>query len=302
MALAPTLERITPRRLALSAWRRLARPMLVSLAGVIPRTFITTENIDWDHQLPPGSDEIVLVTIAFNNTSLLPVQHALLKRYVPSINHLVADNSSAPSARKFFREFCRKNGIRYISLPPFPPLDPSSSHGVAVNWVVKRYIQHRRPSAFGLLDHDIFPVGRFEVKDYLKSNTCAFGHIIQRGDRHWYLWPGLSFFSTSFLELGPWDFRPANHDGVVLDTGGGNWPRYNEMSRDTLPHLEYRLVKLRDENDPAEDWVTKVRGSVEHIGPWVHMINGSYWLGSAPKEQLTWRYLQQLVDIELPLA
>jgi hypothetical protein len=215
--------------------------------------FITTDHINCDDQpiasslndissVSSSTPMIDLVTVAFNNASLIEAQIAAVKQNVRDGRAVltIADNSSKSEIAKKIREICARTGTAYIRLPDNPRSQANLSHSIALNWIYENYVKPRRPEIFGFLDHDIFPIRPTSIAEKFGSGsgssdpateTLMYGHFQERpygNSKIWYLWAGFCFYKLSYLAD-----KKVNFSSIVfssakcyaeLDTGGGNWP------------------------------------------------------------------------------
>lgn len=246
--------------------------------------------------LAPIKEEnaVDIITIAFNNAELIPLQERLLhKNIADRYTHIVADNSTDKQVRKQLYQYCLQNGIPYISLPHnwLNIIGSSYSHACALNYVYKHVIRKRQPYAFGQIDHDILPVCRLSVLDYLR-NQPIFGPLRQRGEC-WYLSAIISFFRYEYVRTKKVDFMPVTPYKTYLDSGGGNWyDIYSTLDVDKLAFAEERIESLREGGDRHGD-------SLEWFDhkKWLHTINGSCWKQTNQgKEDLIRPLLQKYIE------
>src|SRR4029078_397803 len=96
---------------------------------------------------------------------------------------------------------------------------PSRSHGLALNWALENVVKPRRPTAFGFVDADIFPLAATNPFEPLARQE--FFGVVRNSGARWFLWAGFCFFRFSLIERFHLDFSQAWFLG--LDTGGANW-------------------------------------------------------------------------------
>lgn len=213
-------------------------------------------------------NRVDIITVAFNNDEVIRHQIRLLNKYLlDPYCYTVADNSSDPTKQDKITEICKQFDVSYIRLPknPYNEINPSLSHGLALNWIYRNYVCSRKANFFGFIDHDIFPVYPTTIINSLRSSN-VYGLVQERGQM-WYLWPGFCFFKYDFIKNRKVDFMPIRGN----DTGGGNWRSiYSSINKEIIPMVKHEYRKLRDGEDPQEDWV-------EYIGDWLHTFNASKW-------------------------
>lgn len=218
-----------------------------------------------------------IITVAYNNDELIAIQHSFLKRFVKDdFCHIVADNSSDRKCSDRLYEYCRKEGIAYVRLPLnlLGRIGGSYSHSGAVNYVYHRIVSRRSPSAFGIVDHDLFPVRDVRVMDYLDGQPF-YGPLRRRGTEGcWYLSAIMSFYDMQWVRShGGIDYMPVTPYNEYMDSGGGNWYRlYSKVDADSCRFPDEEIVPLRDGGDRHGD-------SLEYFDGrrWLHTINGSCW-------------------------
>ncbi len=220
-----------------------------------------------------------LATIAFNNPMVIEHQICLVRKYVQgNYNYIVADNSTDKAASQQIKLLCQNANVPYIRLPKnrLGIISASYSHAASLNWVYKKIIKPNRPTYFGFIDHDLFPIRPFCIEEKLKTSPL-YGKVVTR-ENLWYLWAGLCFFRFDTIENKNVDFLPTTIEKIYLDSGGGNWNEiYSEFDSTQLPPCEVRLEKLRDGDDYHSDFVQYIDDC------WIHLINGSNWANKKPK-------------------
>lgn len=208
----------------------------------------------------------VACSIAFNSDWAIDRQSRLMRRYLPDIAYLVADNSTDDAAAARIAAICAAQGAHYFRLPRTPTRMASRSHGLALNWVCRNVIAPLAPPAFGFLDHDIFPTAPVDITACLRDQP-VYGRVVERFGR-WYLWAGLCFFRGDVLRAARLDFRQDWFLG--LDTGGANWRFYAALDRAALAFPHERQIQLGTLADGEID-------AIDLIGDWVHCGNTSGW-------------------------
>ncbi|MBK5961386.1 hypothetical protein CCR97_24730 [Rhodoplanes elegans] len=206
----------------------------------------------------------VLVTVAFADAEATRWQTALVRHYVPSAVHVIADNSPTDAAADAVRRITEAAGTAYVRLPPNPWLgkEPSRSHGAALNWIWANLIRPARPAAFGFIDHDLFPTAPDDPFAPLATHTVC-GPIRRVGAR-WFLWAGFALFRFDRVASLPLNFGQDWFAG--LDTGGGNWdPLYRRLAPQDVCEIETRVVPFK----PGIDWPD---GPLQWFGPWLHEV------------------------------
>jgi hypothetical protein len=212
--------------------------------------------------LPKNNDELAIITIAFNNLSVLQYQYRSLKNIKDKkCSYLIADNSNDLENSKAIADFCRKKNISYIRLPKSRNLDAVSgsySHGTAVNWLYYHYILPKKPKYFGFIDHDIYLIRPIKIKDKIGNQLFYARREKQKNNIYW-LWPGLMFFETSFLQNLTVNFLPCRVDGLYMDTGGSMWCiLYSKLDSTNFcfPEVQnYKLTELGYNNDSIVNFI-----------------------------------------------
>lgn len=212
--------------------------------------------------------------------------------------HLIMDNSDDLKEKKKIERICgegKETNVIYFALPdgnPYSGKRPSSSHGAAINWcwynVVQKVANIKRVL---LLDHDIFPIKEFDIKETLK-NQIAYGLKINIGHA-WYLWPGLCAFDIEKLHGKKMNFMP----GKYGDTGAMNYPIiYASCCVDEMMLAHDRLVWISGET--GDEKRSAQRDSVQVIDEsWIHMINASNWAGLDNVEEKFKQVIEMLENL-----
>jgi hypothetical protein len=203
-----------------------------------------------NESLPENNDELSIITVAFNNLNVLQYQYKLLKNIKDKkYTYLIADNSNDREKSKAIADFCKQNNISYIRLPKSRALDSVSgsySHGAALNWLYYHYILPRKPRYFGFIDHDIYLIKPVEIINKIGNQQFYACRGLQENNTYW-LWPGLMFFETSYLQNLPVNFLPCRVDGLYMDTGGSMWCiLYSKLDSGNLTFIESESYKLRE--------------------------------------------------------
>jgi hypothetical protein len=208
-----------------------------------------------DQSRRPGLD---IGTVAFNNAEVIRDQILALRELLTDdYRYWVFDNSTDEAARADIRRACAEHDVSYVQLPPNPMsrMNPSRSHGVAMNWGYRNALADSNGRCFGFIDPDIYPTERSSVLEAMGDQPC-YGRLEERG-KAWYLWAGFCFFRrpvTASL-----NFLPVRD----LDTGGANHRRlYRSIDR----------TKMR-----FPDITPETPDTPERVGSWVHLSNSSRW-------------------------
>ncbi len=196
----------------------------------------------------------LITVVAFNNADLIKLQYTKLKElFREPFDYLVADNSSDKNISNNLRDFCAQQNISYVLLPknPLTGMRASGSHGVALNWCYRNIIQTYKPTHFGFLDHDIFPLREIQLTP--KLDLGFYGAVRTRKEPYWYLWPGFSFFTHKHMQNFSVNFFPyhGGHDGsIFLDTGGSNYNTiYKHLGRTGVREARSRLINRTTNTD-----------------------------------------------------
>jgi hypothetical protein len=212
--------------------------------------------------------KLLLITIAFNNPTLIEKQIELINKFAePSTTLLIADNSSITHKRQIIREICETKNIAYISLPKNPWQQANLSHGITLNWIYYNVVKKVRPFSFGFIDHDILPMSEIKILEKLEDTPLYGLKQIRQNDElsAWYLWAGFCFFRFDYIKTKFIDFNPkvlANwHSYIGLDTGGAN---YDNLYKNTRP-TEVSFAEL-----------SYLKNGFEKIDNWFHISKASF--------------------------
>ncbi len=221
-----------------------------------------------------SSDSLDIITIAFNNTFVLKHQIQKIKKNIKDKNytHIIVDNSNKWDKRIEIRNMCEDEGLSYIGLPDLSKKSfcPSTSHAQALNWTYQHVIKKRKPTWFGFIDHDIFPIQSQSIFDMI-GNQPFFGRKETR-KQYWYLWPGFCFFRFDFLREFSVDFSPTRIVDTNLDTGGALWcPVYSKLNMSDFIFCNNLRIPLNQLGYPYEDEVEFLNNN------WFHSLNASLW-------------------------
>ncbi len=225
------------------------------------------------------SNRLDLATIAFNNPTVIEHQICLVRKYIQgNYNYIVADNSTDKAASQQIKQLCQNANVPYIRLPKnrLGIISASYSHAASLNWVYQKIIKLHRPTYFGFIDHDLFPIRPISIDEKLKT-APLYGKVVTR-ENLWYLWAGLCFFRFDFVENANVDFLPTTVEKIYLDSGGGNWNDiYSKFDSAQLPPCDVRLEQLREGDNYHSDFVQYMDDC------WLHLINGSNWANQKPR-------------------
>lgn len=237
-----------------------------------------------------------VITIAFNNCELIKLQHKFIQKNLKDNYHqIIVDNSTNPEIREELFAFCKENNLTYVGLPKnlLNRVGPSYSHATALNYTYRHIIRERRPSVFGQIDHDLFPIAPVSIAEKL-DNQPIYGPLRNYGE-WWYLSAIMSFFRYDYVKDKKVDFMPVTPNKVYLDSGGGNWYHiYSQMDRAQLHFPTECIEPLRMGGDRHGD-------SLEYFDDkrWLHTINGSCWKkinNENEKAQMVRDYLNSLLQ------
>jgi hypothetical protein len=215
-------------------------------------------------------DKAVVATVAFNRPDMVEWQIHLVRKYLAEHHgYIVFDNSSDSRKRADLRRLCARENVPYVSLPRLVLGRNSFSHAAAMNWIAKHFVASHQPAVFGFIDHDIFPMATFSVREKIAGKR-VYGLRYSHGNA-WYLWAGFCFFSK--VPVAGLNFDPVPHG--YLDTGGANWDRlYRDLGPEDANFAE------RSEIDTTENG-----RNFESIDGWLHAGNAGNWNGEWTKDR-----------------
>lgn len=212
----------------------------------------------------------LIITIAFNKPDLIESQILLLKMHIKdSFVHVVFDNSSEASCSKKIKEICKLNKVIYFKNKGTEKnkkvqINPSISHGKALNYAFKKIAVPSGAKILTFLDHDIFPVKEYSFFSNIGSADFLGVKMSKMG--MWYLWPG--FFSMKMNKIinKKINFLPA----PSLDTGGSLWSG--------IFSKEQKVIFARRRNYTIGKLTNKQKDVYQIVdSSWVHLVNGSNW-------------------------
>jgi hypothetical protein len=236
---------------------------------------------------PPSSSDLLILTIAFNEASLIEQQIVLLKKFIEDpFDHIIVDNSSDLGVRKSIRLICQTQGVGYTGVPLSNPYRENKSHAAAMHWAYYQLVRKSNARVFGFLDHDIFPLSTYSI--LARINNGIYGRVMHAYSKDsyqdqiseevpfWSLWAGFCFFEKNLVKgFFPWSlnfFSKHFPDGYFLDTGGGLW---NELySKIPYPGslASYEVKQISDDAEGIQNQ------SFEFLdNTWIHFVSLSNW-------------------------
>lgn len=231
--------------------------------------------------------ELLVLTIAFNEVSLIEQQIALLKKYLKDpFDHIIVDNSSDLSARQSILEICQTQGVGYAGVPHSNPYRENKSHAAAMHWGYCQLVRTSKAKVFGFLDHDIFPIRSYSILEKLKNGIYgrvmhayskdSYQEQISQEIPYWSLWAGFCFFEKNLVKGSfPWRFNFfSKHfpDGYFLDTGGGLWNKLYSKIPYPGSLASYEVKQISDQGEGIQNQ------NIEMIdGSWIHFVSLSNW-------------------------
>ena len=218
----------------------------------------------------PSEDFCDLATVTFNNTEVVEYQIRTLQRFFTfPYRYTVFDKSTEEEKADEIHTICKSHNVGYVRLPKqefIPKGFGSYSHGIACNYLFYNYIQNGGGKYFGLLDHDIFPVEKFDISEYLEKQFFY-------GIKHrYYIWPGFFFIRMSHIRKTKLDFRPSLW--LHGDTGACN--RYRLFRNVDFTKYEMpsdKKILFDDDKDIFE------YGYSYFSCGWIHCWNASNYMG-----------------------
>ena len=222
-------------------------------------------------------NENIIFTVAFNNAEVIEEQiHTIKVHCKDEYRYLVVDNSSDESVSNKIENICAEHSeVVYFRLPKwnYKKLNPSNSHGVALNYVFK-CIFKKCPNIKNvlILDHDIFPVKDFRIQD-MGHKQEVYGLKMQSKEV-WYIWPGFMYMDISKFDIRKLNFKP----GYGGDTGSSNWKTiYESRPEDRMKFATLRKMFINEEKYKE---FTRQGSELDILDEaWLHMVNASDWAG-----------------------
>jgi hypothetical protein len=227
----------------------------------------------------------LLISISFEDAQLIDWQSRLVRRYVPSAEYIVVDNSTSEKGARAIKTICEEQGCSYLLTPRNPWRGfPSRSHSLALNWALDNVVRPKTPRAFGFIDTDIFPLERTNPFEPLERQD--FFGVVRNAGQRWFLWAGFCFFRYSLLERLPLDFSQAWFLG--LDTGGANWNvLYRRYALEALERMETSFF-------PFKEGLQLSDGPLQKCGPWLHEVGQMGRADLDPEKRQTLKCLMHL--------
>ncbi len=219
--------------------------------------------------------DIILITICFNNSEIIKEQYINLKNnLLDNFLYIIADNSNEQKTSDELQIFAKEEKLTYIKLPPnyYSSIDPSKSHGVALNYTYKKIIKFNKNFDYiGFIDQDIFPIEKIDL--IKKINKLPYYGLVQKRTGGLYLWAGFCFFKKEFLLHKKINFMPTKG----LDTGGGNYKIYNKDILESI-RINHYYINTNSKKIIKETYPGIQKECLEYIDGWIHLMNSSNWL------------------------
>jgi glycosyltransferase involved in cell wall biosynthesis len=250
-------------------------------------SFLSSAPIFSSKNLRKNSSDLLLLTIAFNESSLIEDQIVLLKKFVTDpFDHVVVDNSTDLSVRQTIKEICQTYGVGYAGVPIPNPFQKNKSHAAAMHWAYFQLVRKSKAKVIGFLDHDVFPLKPYSILHKVKNGI--YGRVMHTyfpsgyleelipESPYWSLWAGFCFFEKRLLKGPfPWSFNFFSKyfpGGYFLDTGGGLWDKVFSKLDYPGPMASYEIRKISDQGEGIQNQ------SLELIdGSWIHFVSLSNW-------------------------
>lgn len=209
------------------------------------------------------NNNFIIATIAFNNLETLQLQYINLNKYLKDkFEYVIIDNSNDYKISKEIRKWCELEKILYIKIYFKYNINPSNSHGYALNYAYS-ILSKTQAKYLGFLDHDIYPYKDTNIINRIKEGV--YGHI-QNRENIWYLWPGFCFFDTINIKNIKVNFLPVSG----LDTGGRLYSLYYKNINKNIINVPIQsnyYIKDKNNNEII----------IEKIGDWLHIGKLSNW-------------------------
>ncbi|GHB23827.1 hypothetical protein GCM10008106_00540 [Mongoliitalea lutea] len=236
---------------------------------------------------PESDSEFLILTIAFNEASLIERQIVLLKNNLQDpFDHIIVDNSSDLDVRKSIRDICLRHGVGYAGVPHSNPYRENKSHAAAMHWAYYQLVRKSNAKVFGFLDHDIFPLKPYS--SLAKINNGIYGRVLHAYSKdsyqkkiseevpYWSLWAGFCFFEKNLVKgFFPWSlnfFSKHFLDGFFLDTGGGLWNKLYSKMAYPGPLASYEVKQISDNGEGIQNQSFEILDDA-----WIHFVSLSNW-------------------------
>lgn len=229
-----------------------------------------------------GSNAPLVVSIVFNEPSLVQVQLETLQRHcAEQCQYLVADNSLDAESSRRIRDISGELGAHYVKLPvnlfsksrgAAKPGRGSLSHSVALDWVWKHIVTKVEPPVVAVLDHDVFPLTNFSFESLLGGHLAVGPK--RQGATRWTTWPGLTVLRFPKLPKRDLTFMPSGD----LDSGAGLWESlYQFVPEAEVKFLDREFISVISNAEDPKALIEVIDKS------WLHLVDGSGWYDGTGK-------------------
>lgn len=258
---------------SVAEWARL-RPVVEGFKQLrndaVQRAFLEARPDNWENFLRDNrrlEGKKILQIIAFERPDVLDFSIKMAARNLVDTSLLVFDNSRSPEARAKIENVCRTHEVPHLALPRNPSRHANRSHGMAMTWVWQNVVTELRPAISGFIDHDLFPLEKFDPGKVL--NGQPFYGVPMVGRNAWSLWAGYCLYDFARVEALPFNFL--NDFSRGLDTGGRNWTQlYQKHDRRNLKFADWRIFDVMGAS-------SNLLRRLEIIdGCWLHLAGVSY--------------------------
>lgn len=214
-----------------------------------------------------------IVIITYNVPSLITRQIELINRFCKDeFEIIIIDNSTSQQAANSIKYHALQSKCRYIRTKATSH-NGSESHAFAANF---SYQTLRGEFDFMFyMDHDLFPVKEFSVKNILEIKM--FAGIPQEKSKT-YFWPGCFMIDNRSIDQSIVDFSVSNKLG--LDTGGNLYKLIEEYGVLYCEFFDEVHVQNPDFNKSFYNFYSLINN-----GMFLHMINGSNWNNASDNEE-----------------
>lgn len=223
-----------------------------------------------------GSERIEVISIVLNNIRNVKLQIKFCKKFFEKNTFLtIIDNSVNKTFSNILFNLCKSENINYLKSIPQECNFPSRNHGHALNWAYYNYIINLKPSIFGIIDQDVFPIKSTNIAFIFRQGIDFYALKQTRKQKYWYLHSGFSFYRFNSIKDKKIDFMPK----YPMDTAGGNYYtiyRYfsNKRINKTVRFCKFEQIRI-----------SKVFYSQIYDGLWFHCGSMTNWHG-ASKESM----------------